>query len=238
MGTDWLLQRGVNTDLAKHYVRSGWLQRVGVGAYCLRGGKPVWQGAVWGLQQVGAAVWPGGATALALHGYAQNVCLGEGGQVRLFGGSGFQLPTWFSRQDWAEDVVLHRLNLFAARAGDAAWQAVDWQGQELKASSPEQAVIEIAALVRDEHGFEQLRHAMEALPSLRPRRMNTLLGVCRSVKASRLVVLLGEHYNHPWTQRLDRDRLNLGSGKRQLWRGGALHPEYGITVSRSLLDGV
>lgn len=238
VNTDWLLQRSVNVDLAKHYVRSGWLRRVGVGAYCLRGSEPVWQGAIWGLQQIDAPVWPGGATALALQGYAQNVSFGDSGQVSLFGAPGFQLPAWFKRQDWPEDIILHRINLFSVEAGDAAWQWVDWQGQDLQVSSPEQAVLEIAYLVRDEHSFEQLRHAMEALPSLRPKRMNTLLGTCRSVKASRLVVLLGEHYRHPWIERLDRDQLNLGRGNRQLWRGGALHPDYKITVSRSLLDGV
>jgi hypothetical protein len=238
VGTDWLLQKGVSNDLAKHYVRSGWLQRVGVGAYCLRGGDPVWQGAMWGFQQVDAPVWPGGATALALQGYAQNVSFGEGGQVSLFADSGFQLPAWFKRQDWGQKVSLHRIKLFAASADDAAWQMLGWQDQDLRVSSPEQAVLEIASLVRDEHSFEQLRHAMEALPSLRPKRMNTLLSVCRSVKASRLVVLLGEHYRHPWIERLHRDQLNLGRGNRQLWRGGALHPDYKITVSRSLLDGV
>lgn len=44
VGTDWLLQLGINTDLAKHYVRSGWLQRICVGAYSLRGGPLVWPG--------------------------------------------------------------------------------------------------------------------------------------------------------------------------------------------------
>lgn len=238
VGTDWLQQRGINTDLAKHYVRSGWLQRLGVGAYSLRGGTPDWQGAIWGLQQVDARVWPGGAIALALHGYAQNLTFAEGGNVSLFGESTFSLPAWFKRQSWAANVELHRNNLFSIDVADAAWQTADWQSLDLKASSPEQAVLEIATLVRDEHSFEQLRHAMESLPSLRPKRMNTLLGACRSVKASRLVVLLGEHYKHPWIERLDRDQLNLGSGKRQLWPGGAMHPQYGITVSRSLLHGI
>lgn len=237
VGTDWLKRQGVSTDLAKHYVRSGWLQRVGVGAYAVRGSGPVWQGAVWGLQQVDAPVWLGGMTALAMQGYGQNVGLGVGSQVSLFAEPKFRLPAWFKRQDWSVDVVLQRVALFSADVGDAAWQMIEWQDQQLKASSPEQAVIELATLVRDEHSFEQLQHAMESLPTLRPRRMHALLAACRSVKASRLVVLLGEHFKHPWAERVNRDQLNLGRGKRQLWAGGALHPQYGITVSRSLLHG-
>lgn len=238
VGTDWLLRKGVNRDLAKHYARSGWLQRVGVGAYARRGAKPVWQGAIWGLQQIDAPVWPGGATALALQGYGQNVGFGAGERISLFCGSNFQLPAWFKRQDWSVEISLHRVSLFASRVEEAAWQMVAWRDQELRVSSPEQAVIELANLVRDEHSFERLQHAMESLPTLRPRRMNALLGACRSVKASRLVILLGEHFRHPWIERLHRDELNLGRGKRQLWLGGALHPDYKITVTRILLDGV
>lgn len=242
-GTTWLQSRGISIDLAKHYVRSGWLQRVGVGAYAVRGGAPTWQGAVWGLQQVSAPVWPGGITALAMQGYSQNVGFGTeasgggGARITLFSEPKFQLPAWFKRREWGAEVSLHRLSLFAEGVGDAAWQMVDWQDQQLKVSCPEQAAIELATLVRDEHSFEQLQHAMESLLMLRPKRMNRLLAACRSVKASRLVLLLGEHYKHPWTERLDRDQLNLGSGKRQLWAGGAIHPQYGITVSRSLLHG-
>lgn len=193
---------------------------------------------MWGLQQVDAPVWPGGATALALQGYAQNISLGVGGLVSLFAEPGFRLPAWFRGFDWPVGIALHRLNLFSRKNAGAAWQTVDWQGHNLIVSSPEQAVIELASLVRDQHGFEQLQRAMEALRTLRPKRMNALLGSCRSVKASRLVVLLGEHFQHPWTNRLDRDQLNLGRGNRQLWRGGILHPKYKITVSRSLLDAV
>lgn len=235
--TGWLHGLGVNTDLAKHYVRTGWLQRVGVDAYALRGAEPEWQGAIWGLQQIDAPVWPGGATALALQGYGQNVGFGGSEQINLFCGSRFQLPAWFKRQDWSGEISLHRVSLFVSRVEKAAWQKVAWRDQELRVSSPEQAVIELASLVHDEHSFERLQHAMESLPTLRPRRMNALLRACTSVKASRLVVLLGEHFRHPWARRLPRDQINLGRGKRQLWKGGALHPEYAITVSRSLLDG-
>ncbi|MDT0635897.1 type IV toxin-antitoxin system AbiEi family antitoxin domain-containing protein [Spectribacter hydrogenooxidans] len=247
VGNAWLEQRSVSRDLAKHYVRSGWLQRVGVGGYAASRGKPTWQGAIWGLQQVKAPVWPGGITALAMQGYSQNVGFGAGGygsgsfgrgpQVTLFSEPKFQLPAWFKRRDWGPEVSLHRASPFVEDVSDVAWQMVDWQDQQLKVSCPEQAAIELASLVRDEHSFEQLQHAMESLLTLRPKRMNRLLAACRSVKASRLVLLLGEYYKHPWTERLDRDQLNLGSGKRQLWAGGAMHPQYGITVSRSLLHG-
>lgn len=247
VSTDWLLRLHVSTDLAKHYVRSGWLKRVGVGAYSARGGQPTWQGAVWGLQQVNSPVWPGGLTALTMQGYSQNVGFGVGAygsgsfvggpHITLFSEPRFQLPAWFRRWEWGADVSLHRPSLFVEDVSDAAWQMVSWQEQQLRASSPERAAIELASLVNDEHSFEQLQHAMESLLTLRPKRMSRLLAACRSVKATRLVMLLGEHYKHPWAERINQDQLNLGSGKRQLWPGGAMHPQYGITVSRSFLHG-
>jgi len=79
---------------------------------------------------------------------------------------------------------------------------------------------------------------MEGLPNLSPRRLQTLLEDCRSVKVKRLFFWFAERHNHAWMGKIDRSRIDLGRGKRLLVRGGKLDPKYNITVPETLGDSL
>jgi hypothetical protein len=66
----WLKCRGISSRLADYYCRSGWLHRVGDGAFTIKPGTPSWLGAVHGLQQKPTSIHPGGRTALEIFGRA------------------------------------------------------------------------------------------------------------------------------------------------------------------------
>src|SRR5699024_3017760 len=97
--TAWLAARGVSSDQARKLARSGWLQRVGHGAYCRAGDPLSWESAVFALQTSDDAelppLWPGGQTALALHGFAHYLPMGER-TTQLYGQTGVRLPRWVS----------------------------------------------------------------------------------------------------------------------------------------------
>ena len=78
---------------------------------------------------------------------------------------------------------------------------------------------------------------MEGLVGLSPKRTSRRLGEYRSVKVKRLFPGFTERYGHPWLERLDRDGIDLGKGKRMLVRGGKLDPKYQITVPEDLDAG-
>lgn len=80
--------------------------------------------------------------------------------------------------------------------------------------------------------FESAQALMEALPTLRPKVVQSLLESCTSVKVKRLCLYLGDHLALPWRKRLDDSRIDLGTGKRQIVPGGRLDVRYGITVPR------
>ncbi|WP_417546797.1 AbiEi antitoxin N-terminal domain-containing protein [Marinobacter sp.] len=48
--TAWLASHGVTSDQARKLASSGWLQRVGHGAYCQAGEPLTWESAVFALQ--------------------------------------------------------------------------------------------------------------------------------------------------------------------------------------------
>ena len=70
-----------------------------------------------------------------------------------------------------------------------------------------------------------------------PKRLQTLLADCKSVKVKRLFFFFADRHNHAWLKHLNRAVIDLGSGKRSLVKGGRLDPTYKITVPENL-DGV
>lgn len=85
-------------------------------------------------------------------------------------------------------------------------------------------------LVPDEQPYDGARLLMESLTTLRPEMVQELLAVCKSVKAKRLFLHLAERCGHAWLKQVDIQKVGLGSGNRQIVRGGRLDSKYLITV--------
>lgn len=234
----WLRAQGIDRNLMQRYLRSGWFRCIGAGAYVRKADTPEWPGAVWALQQAEQRVWPGGLSALALLGYGQNVALGSGATLWLFGESkSSSLPKWFRDGAWQVRPALQCPDLFQAELDSASTFKSHTLGElTLRISCVERAVFEVAYGVHDAPDFEALLHAMEGLMTLRPKIMQALLTHCRSIKIARLVLLLGEHLQQPWVSRVDFESVDLGHGKRQLWPDGAMHAKYRITVPKGFGD--
>lgn len=80
--TPWLKSQGVSQQLVHEYEKSGWVRRVGRGAY-LRAGEVVeWSGGLNAVQnQLGLPIHVSDKTALQLQGYAHFLPLGKGGTL-------------------------------------------------------------------------------------------------------------------------------------------------------------
>jgi hypothetical protein len=103
-------------------------------------------------------------------------------------------------------------------------------------STPERALLELLDELPRHESFHQVDMLFEGLRTLSPRRLQTLLVACRSVKVKRLFLWFAERHNQTWLNQLDRDKIDLGTGKRMLVKGGKFDPKYLITVP-SELDG-
>ena len=83
----WLHEHGVGPSLIQKYQHTGWVERVGHGAWKRSGDDLDWHGGVVALQQDATVqIWPGGATALSLAGYSHYLAFGTQA-VDLFGTS-------------------------------------------------------------------------------------------------------------------------------------------------------
>lgn len=225
----WLNSRGVDRRLADKYVRSGWLERLGHGAYKRAGAAVDWVGAVHALQmQLGLAVHPGGITAVELRGYTHYLAFGAR-EVVLFGNPGTKLPAWFVGHSWSRPVSLVRTGVFLAAEMTASTLRVD--DVELKVATLEQSAFEMMYLVPKRQSFEEAFQVMESLTSLRPQVVQQLLEGCTSVKTKRLFMHAAERTNPPWLKRLDLSKVDFGSGRRTIHAGGRLDEKYDLVVA-------
>lgn len=227
----WLQQQGYSKQLIYKYVKNGWLIRVGSGAYARPGTELSWQGAVASLQHTVDTTWHvGGESALNLQGHAHYLRLRSEGPVHLYGRGA--IPAWIRTLPLGEELVFHSRRLFAEHA--LAMELRTWPGPirkwPLTIAEPERAILEMLPGVHDEFSFTHAAELMQGLTTLRPERVTEMLAACTHIKAKRLFLFLADYYQHPWLDRVEVKRVNLGSGKRSVVQGGKLDMTYFITV--------
>lgn len=227
----WLHGHGVGPNLIQKYQQTGWVERVGHGAWKRSGDAIDWHGGAFALQQ-GATVqiWPGGATALNLAGYSHYLTFAKQ-TVDLFGTPGAVLPGWFRKHEWDAQVNFYPGLLFT-EPEDMALHVfhVPYRQFALKISTPERAVLELIHQSADEMLFSGVADVLNGLTTLSPKRLQKLLEACSSIRVKRVFLLLARNAGHAWYGRIDRSSIDLGKGKRQIIRGGRLDKEFFITV--------
>lgn len=232
----WLTDQGVSKDLARRYVASGWLERIGRGAYMRTGDSVDWQGAVHTLQsQLGLTVHVAGLSALQLKGLGHYLSMGEGASVLLISDGSERLPAWFSCKDWGVEIVHRCAHLFDL-PGSLPLASVEHKGFRVMASPPERSAFEMLYCVDGNSAFDHARTVFGGLGALRPQEVQKLLEACRSVRVKRLFLWMAKDCAHPWLKHVDPDRVDLGSGKRVVYDGGELDRELLITVPRRKED--
>lgn len=230
---------GIYRQLAAKYVRHGWIERFGTGAFIRSGDSVNWPGGLYALQaELEMTVHVGARTALELQGRSHFVPLGKHKKIVLISDQAERLPKWFRNHPWEANVEHHCLSLFE-RLAEGATTSLDFGGFEVVMSSAERAIMEQIRLAGTNDDIKQVYQLMEGLGTLRPKVTQELLERCRSTKVKRLFLWTAETVGHAWFGRLDSSRIDLGKGKRQIYHGGRLNQKYQITVPDSeVLPGV
>jgi len=220
---------GIDRELVKRYRKSGWIESVGRGAYKLKGDTVSWQGAVSGLRQQ-LNIYIGGKTALELKGFGHYLGL-EVRELYLLSAFKQPLPQWFKQNSWNINVHFSSINLFE-KDSTQSLTGHTYKEFSLPISIPERAILEMLYFIPSKQGFDEAMKIMESLTSLRPDIVQQLLQECRSIKVKRLFLYMAEKQNHFWFEQLNPDKINLGSGKRMIVKGGVLDKKYLITVPK------
>lgn len=253
VNTAWLKKHGYSRQLLSHYVSAGWLDQPARGVYRRPRGSLTWQQLVVSLQTfLDLPLVVGGRTALDLHGFAHYLSHKEP-QVHLYGPK--PPPGWLdkvrpkARFKYHNDQRLFRKHQVAlelkkltergANAKDSLALSLtelpagqwDWT---LVLSTPERALLELLDELPARETFHQVDMLMQGMTNLSPRRLQSLLADCKSVKVKRLFFFFADRHAHAWLKPLKREKFDLGAGKRMLVKGGKLDHAYQITVPEDL----
>lgn len=225
----WLSEHHYYKQLIKKYCDSGWLRKVGHGAFAKLGDDIRWPGAIYTLQkELRLPIHIGGLSALEMQGLSQNIVIDtEQTTINLFNTSSrkIKLPKWFHNVVTNYLCIQHHLftNEIALElrlVGDI----------EVVVSTPERAILEILDLVPNTFDYAHANDLIENLRLLRPDLLQALLEACTSIKVKRLFLYLANKYQLPCCSYLDIDKLDLGKGKRVIGEGGNYISEYRISV--------
>jgi len=233
---NWLKQRGFQRPLVDYYLRSGALEAVARGVYRRPGPPLKWQHVVYSLQELGFAVHMGGRSALDHQGLVHYLPMGTE-TIHLY--SQNKLPGWLHVVGVDVRFEFHYCKLFTEDATTLGYNTLpfgawDWP---LNYSTRERAFLEYLDDLPDGSSFDMADKYMEGATTLRPELLMALLLACKRVKTRRLFLWLAERYSYPWFKQLDSSTLDLGSGKRVIYKGGVLNTKYNITVPREYENG-
>lgn len=229
--TSWLNEKGISKDLKKYYLKSGWLEAIGRGAYKKPGDHIEWQGALNAIQKHSETkVHVGGFTALALQGFSHYVRLNSEA-LHLFTPVNEKLPKWFSDHSW-NYALLHKQSNFLPE--DMGLRQIEVTSIPVKISTPERAIMECLLLAPQMLDLTECYQLLEGLANLKPKLVSELLVNCSSVKVKRLFLYLAERINHQWFHFLTTDNIDLGKGHRTLATKGVYNAKYMISIPKEL----
>jgi len=202
-----LASLGISADLAVHYVRAGWLNRLSRGVFVRQGEAPGLHPSLRLLQRMIPGFHVGGKTALNWYGVRHYVAQQE--TLHLYGSVAAKLPPWFTERFPAE---YHRKRLFAEPPEKLLHVApFEDRPDGPLVSAPERAMLELLSEVGVRQPLQEAKELMESAYNLRADVLRELLKHCTNVKTVRLCLQLGREFSLPWIKKLDPAELPTGS---------------------------
>jgi hypothetical protein len=231
----WLRTQGLSYGNLSGYERSGWVRRIGTGAFLKASDSVSWEGAIYGLQkQYPGLFYVGGRTSLELLGVAHFIPMSKS-NIFLFCIEKRGMPHWLANYSRNLDTNLQYLQ-YAILPKELGLTTYDCGEFQITVSTRERAVLELVELLGRFHTFEECRLLFENLGTLRPKLVQKLLEACTSIKAKRVFLFLSKRLKHKWFKDLDLARIDLGSGPRKVEPDGIYDSEFRITYPKGFFD--
>jgi hypothetical protein len=220
--TQTLKGLGISPALASYYIKSGWIKRLGRGAFTFPNAPLNRELSIQLLSHSLPDLHIGGKTALSRQGFRHNIAARQ--RLVLWGKKRARLPAWFT-SEFPVRYVTKQLFSAALPAGFGL-QPLPEQPDGPLVSVPERALLELLSEIGQGEGIEEARHIVETLRSLRGDVLTTLLQHCGSVKVNRLCVKWAAEFGLPWADTActaARDHLGRGRWSRKLRDGTTLN---------------
>ena len=210
LGMEVLAAHGITAKRASALVRSGWLLRLGRGAYGLPGDTLQRDACLAFLAQQMPGLHVAGKTALAWRGVRHNLAYRE--TVVLWGDQPARLPLWLDGVVLVRYRVAHIFDPELPASLGLAPLAGGHPG--LPVSAPERALLELLSETGSFKGLEEVRQLVESTRNLRLPLLDELMGHLTRIKVVRLAARLASELELPWAELAQRHSRRLGGGRR------------------------
>lgn len=201
---------GVSRQLVGSYVRSGWLDRIDNGLYCKAYNSPNILYACINENTFHI----GGYKSVSIHGLSHYIRFKDKHTIYS---NGNRPPKWLTSDNFNTEITINKHRIFNSSFGI-----------NNGVSSLERAIIEMVYDSPRKHTINECKLIIDGATSLRPKYVQKLLEDCSNIKTKRLFLHLASNSGWAWFDRLDQSKIDLGSGKRQIIKGGKLHDDYNI----------
>lgn len=229
----WLENLDISRELQKNYKKSGWLEKLGPGAYKRPADQVTWQGGLYAIQQQAKLkIHAGALTALSLQGQSHYFRVSSE-EIFLFSTHKTILPQWFKAYGWGQKVQYIKTAFLPEDLGLNQYEVKNFS---ITISAPERAILECLYLAPAKLDLIECYHLMEGLSNLRPKLMQELLEKCSSVKVKRLVLLMASKAQHQWLTFIDLKKIDLGKGDRSITKGGVYNAQFHISIPKELAN--
>ena len=206
LGMEILAAHGITAKRASALVRSGWLLRLGRGAYGLPGDTLQRDGCLAFLATQVPGLHVAAKTALAWHGVRHNLAYRE--TVVLWGDQPARLPGWL---DCVVRVRYRVAHIFVPELPAGLGLAPLASGHpKLPVSTPERALLELLSETGSTEGLEEVRQLVESTRNLRLPLLDELLGHLTRIKVVRLAAHLASELELPWAALAQQHSRRLG----------------------------
>lgn len=227
----WLRRDGYSDQLLKQYRTAGWLCSLANGVMYRTGEKLSAYAAIASYnEQCGKHYRIAAHSALELFGYYHYVPMGK--PVLIVAHHDMHTPSWMRGDKFDRTISAFSTDTF----GELQEEEVQADGRNVISSSPEQAFMECLLLAPKRYALMDLYYIMEQLTSLRVDKLQRLLETTKSLKVKRLFLYMAEKAGHYWFDEIDTSRIELGTSKLQIVKGGVYDPKYKITIPKELRD--
>ena len=208
-----LRKSGISPALAAHYARTGWLERLTTGVYCVAGARLDRDQSLIFLQGRIEGLHVGGRTALAWQGVRQYLEAQE--RLTMWAAARGDLPEWFTERFPGSLKSLSLFDDATKKAGIITPPAVT---DGVRVSSRERALLELLREVRTALQLQEARELFFATLGLRAAVLGELLTGCTSVKTVRLFLMLATQAGNLDVEAL-RTKFDLPTGSASRWIG-------------------
>lgn len=221
----WLKEKGVSNSLQKAYKENKWLKTFGSGAFTKLNDNIDIDGAFYALQeQLKLSFHIGGISALSSkYGIRHNIDFKR--KTYIYGFRGEKLPKWFKDNYPNIDVI--KTEFLPKDIGIQYFENKDFK---TKIPTTERAILEMIYLAPVKNSLNEIYQLMETMSVIKPKIMQELLENCTNIKVKRLFLYIAEKLNYQWFKKLDIQKINLGTGKRMITKGGKLDKKYNIVI--------